>query len=248
MSKIDVNKIQLDYSDEGKGDVLVFLHGLGSTKKDWDAQIPFFSKHYRTINVDLRGHGDSTIPEKDFGVHFMTQDIKDLLNQLLIKKATIIGFSMGGAIGFQFAYSHPELVDKLVIVNSGPDFNNMGQIGEDLLKNRTAYLKEHGIKTLAKEISFNMFPEDDQVEIRNDFEKRCKKNTYHSYLNTFTALMSWGLGDKIKEIEVKTLIIASDMDYTPISFKEEYLKRMKNASLKVIKNSRHGVVIDQPIL
>lgn len=246
MSKIDVNTIQLDYNDEGKGQVLVFLHGLGSTKKDWDAQIPFFSKNYRTISVDLRGHGKSTVPEKDFGVHFMTQDIKELLDKLYIKKATIIGFSMGGAIGFQFAHSHPEMIDKLVIVNSGPDFNNMGQIGEDLLKNRTAYLKEHGLKTLAKEISFNMFPEEHQTEMRNDFEKRCKENSYYSYLNSFTTLMDWGLGDKIKEIKAKTLIVASDMDYTPISFKEEYMKNIKKAELIVIKNARHGVVIDQP--
>tara|TARA_R110001592_G_scaffold38190_7_gene126289 strand:+ start:10899 stop:11681 length:783 start_codon:yes stop_codon:yes gene_type:complete len=246
MSKIDVNTIQLDYIDVGKGAVLLFLHGLGSTKKDWDAQIPFFSKNYRTISVDLRGHGKSTIPENDFGVDFMTQDIKDLLDALHIKKATIIGFSMGGAIGFQFAYLYPNMIDKLVIVNSGPDFNNMGQIGEDLLKNRVAYLKENGLKPLAKEISFNMFPEDHQVEIRTDFEKRCRENNYHSYLNSFITLMDWGLGDKIKEIKVKTLIIASDMDYTPISFKEAYLKNMKNAALVVIKNSRHGVVIDQP--
>lgn len=246
MSKIDVNKIQLDYNDEGKGDVLVFLHGLGSTKKDWDAQIPFFSKNYRIINVDLRGHGKSTIPEKDFGVHFMTQDVKELLDKLFIKKATLIGFSMGGAVGFQFAHSHPEIIDKLVIVNSGPDFNNMGQVGEDLLKNRTAFLKENGVKPLAKEISFNMFPEEHQIAIRNDFENRCKENSLHSYLNSFTTLMSWGLGDKIKEISAKTLIVASDMDYTPVSFKEAYQKKMQNATLKVIKNSRHGVVIDQP--
>lgn len=246
MSKIDVNKIQIDYEDTGSGDVLVFLHGLGSTKKDWDAQIPIFSKNYRTINVDLRGHGKSTIPEKDFGVHFMTQDIKELLEALKIKKATLIGFSMGGAIAFQFAVSYPKMIDKLVIVNSGPDFNNMGQIGEDLLKNRTIYLEENGLIPLAKEISFNMFPEDHQLTMRNDFEKRCKENTYHSYINSFTTLMDWGLGDTIKEIEAKTLIIASDMDYTPVSFKEAYLQNMQNATLKVIKNSRHGVVIDQP--
>ena len=246
MPKVAVNTIKIDYEDVGKGDVLVFLHGLGSTKKDWDSQIPIFSKNYRTIRVDLRGHGETTIPKKDFGVSFMTQDIKDLLDFLHIKKATIIGFSMGGAVAFEFAHLYPEIINKLVIVNSGPDFNNMGKIGVDLLKNRTAYLKEKGIITLAKEISFNMFPEEHQLKMRNDFEERCKENDYHSYLNSFTTLMNWGLGDKLKEIKTKTLIVASDMDYTPISFKESYLNKMQNATLKVIENSRHGVVIDQP--
>ena len=91
-----------------------------------------------------------------------------------------------------------------------------------------------------------MFPEEHQLKMRNDFEERCKENDYHSYLNSFTTLMNWGLGDKLKEIKTKTLIVASDMDYTPISFKEAYLNKMQNATLKVIENSRHGVVIDQP--
>lgn len=246
MSKIKVNDISLDYEDQGSGKVLLMLHGLGSTKKDWDAQVPFFSKLFRVIAVDLRGHGNSTKPQDAYGVHLMTEDIKCFLDALNIKKATLIGFSMGGAVAFDFAVKHPENIENLVIVNSGPDFNNMGQIGEDLLNGRTKYLETKGLKALAKEISFNMFPEDAQIDLRNDFEERCKQNDYNAYYKSFTTLMSWGLGEKLKEIKTKTLVVASDMDYTPVSFKEEYVSRLPNAKLVVIKNSRHGTVIDQP--
>ena len=154
--KIKVNDIELDYEDHGQGHVLLLLHGLGSTKKDWDAQVPFFSKTHRVIAVDLRGHGDSTKPQDAYGVELMTEDVKQLLDQLNIKKATIVGFSMGGAVAFEMAAQHSEYLENLVIVNSGPDFNNMGKIGEDLLNNRTAFLKTKGLAVLAKEISFNM--------------------------------------------------------------------------------------------
>lgn len=245
MPKIKVNKIELNYEEYGKGEVLLFLHGLGSTKADWDAQVPFFSKKYRVVVVDLRGHGKTSIPSKDYGVRFMTEDIKQLLDVLKIEKTSVVGFSMGGAVAFQLAYDSPEKIKNLVIVNSGPDFNNMGKIGEDLLNNRTEFLKTKGLSALAKEIAYNMFPEDAQVDMRSQFEERCKENDYDAYYNSFVTLMNWGLGDKLKEIKTRTLIVASDMDYTPVSFKEEYVKRMPNAELSVIKNSRHGTVIDQ---
>ena len=246
MSKIKVNTIELDYEDYGNGNALLLLHGLGSTKKDWDAQVPFFSENFRVLTLDLRGHGDSTIPKNEYGVEYMVEDVKAFLDALDIEKATLVGFSMGGAIAFEMASKYPSYVENLVIVNSGPDFNNMGSIGEDLLKNRTHFLETKGLDLLAKEISFNMFPEEHQIALRNEFETRCKNNDYKAYYQSFVTLMNWGLGDKLKDISTKTLVVASDMDYTPISFKEDYVNRMQNASLSVIKNSRHGVVIDQP--
>ncbi|WP_452229007.1 MULTISPECIES: alpha/beta fold hydrolase [unclassified Lacinutrix] len=246
MPKIQVKDIELDYEDYGKGNVLLLLHGLGSTKKDWDGQVPFFSKKYRVITLDLRGHGDSTKPLDAYGVGFMTEDVTLFLDKLNIKKATFVGFSMGGAVAFEMAAKHPEYVENLVIVNSGPDFNDMGKTGEDLLKNRTEFLQTKGVEPLAKEISFNMFPEAHQIDLRNQFEERCKNNDYNAYFKSFVTLMDWGLGDRIKNITTRTLVVASDMDYTPVSFKQAYVDKLQNASLVVIENSRHGVVIDQP--
>lgn len=246
MPKINLKNIHLNYEDRGEGNVLLFLHGLGSTLKDWDFQVPFFSKNFRVITVDLRGHGDSVMTDDNYGVDCMSEDIKQFLDALNIDKATLIGFSMGGAVAFEFATSYPEKIDKLVIVNSGPDFNDMGKIGEDLLKNRTHDLNTRGLIELSKDISKNMFPKPHQIHLRDEFEERCKNNDFNDYYQSFVTLMEWGLGIKIKDIKAETLVIASDMDYTPVSFKEDYVKNLQNASLVVIKNSRHGVVMDQP--
>jgi pimeloyl-ACP methyl ester carboxylesterase len=245
MPKIKVNDIYLDYERVGSGENLLFLHGLGSTKQDWDAQVPIFSKHYHVITVDLRGHGQTDKPADGYGVPYMTQDIKGLIDALKIKKVSLIGFSMGGAVAFDFAAKHPEYLKNLVIVNSSPDFNNLGQVGEDLLRNRTAFLETKGLPLLAAEIAFNMFPEEHQTSMRQEFEDRCKQNDYNAYYKSFTTLMGWGLGEKLKNIEARTLVVAADMDYTPVSLKQAYVDRMHNAELAVIKNARHGVVIDQ---
>ncbi|MFD2892455.1 alpha/beta fold hydrolase [Flavobacterium chuncheonense] len=245
MTKITVNTITLDYLDIGEGEVLVLLHGLGSTKKDWDFQIPAFSKKYRLIVPDLRGHGNSA-SNTDFGVPVLTEDVFQLLTQLNISKASFIGFSMGGAIAFEMAYVHPQIVNKLIIVNSGPDFNNMGEIGKEMITIRTEFINTKGIKPLAEEIATKMFPETHQVDLRNEFANRCASNNPEVYLKTFLSLMEWGLAEKITTLTAPTLVVSSDMDYTPVAHKESYTSKMQNARLCIIKNSRHGVLMDQP--
>lgn len=177
-------------------------------------------------------------------VEHMTEDVFQLLKYLKIEKASFVGFSMGGAISFEMAIQHPELVEKLVIINSGPDFNNPNDSGVDILAERTKIIKEFGFEPLAEKISNGMFPEEYQTEWREDFKKRIMSNDEDSYLLTFGELMKWGLGEKISVIEKPTLIITSDQDYTSVEYKKSYQQKMKNATLEIIQNSRHGVVLD----
>lgn len=247
MALLSINGIDLDYADVGEGDVVVLLHGLGSTKKDWDLQIPVLSQKFRVIAPDFRAHGNSTKVPSEQGVEEMTEDVFQLLNQLNISKASFVGFSMGGAVCFQMALSHPEIVDKLVIVNSGPDFNRPNDAGVDILAVRTKIIKEQGFMALAEAISEGMFPEENQKAWREDFKNRLVNNDEDAYLNTFGQLMKWGLGDDVSKITNKTLVIASDLDYTPVEYKKAYVNKMPDAELVVIDNSRHGIVLDQAV-
>lgn len=154
---------------------------------------------------------------------------------------------MGGAVAFEMAINYPDLISKLIVVNTAPDFNDLGKLGEDLITERTKILQKEGIEPLAKQISEGMFPEDDQIEFRRAFYERARINPVDVYLNSFTTLMEWGIGEKIKGIEIPTLVIASDLDYTPVALKESYTKELKNARLEVVSQSRHGVTMDQSV-
>ena len=90
-----------------------------------------------------------------------------------------------------------------------------------------------------------MFPEEHQKEWREDFKNRLVNNDEDAYLNTFAQLMKWGIADEVSKIDKETLVITSDMDYTPIEYKKSYADKMPNAKLVVIENSRHGIVLDQ---
>jgi pimeloyl-ACP methyl ester carboxylesterase len=242
------NGISLDYRDIGEGDVILLLHGLGSTKADWDLQYESFSMHYRVIAPDLRGHGNSSKPvsKAGYGVKLCAEDLALLLVKLKIPECNVVGFSMGGAVAFELVINHPEQVSKLIIVNTAPDFNDLGEMGEKMIRERTKTLHTVGMEPLANEIAAGMFPEDEQEELRNAFFERASKNPVDAYYNSFITLMDWGIGEKIKNIDVPTLVIASDNDYTPVSLKENYTQKMKNARLEVVRNSRHGVTMDQP--
>lgn len=242
------NGISLEYLDRGEGEVILLLHGLGSTKADWDFQKEEFSEDFRIIAPDLRGHGNSTKPKEKaaYGVAQSAEDMKLLLEELEIRKCVVVGFSMGGAIAFEMAVNYPEMVAKIVIINTAPDFNNLGELGEEMVRERTKALQNTGMIPLARQISEGMFPGEDQKDLRNAFFERAKKNPVNAYYNSFITLMNWGIGEKLKQIGIPALVVASDMDYTPVSLKEDYIKIMPNARLEVIRNSRHGVTMDQP--
>ena len=242
------NGISLEYLDQGEGEVILLLHGLGSTKADWDLQKESFSKEFRVIAPDIRGHGNSSKPEEKeaYGVTKCAEDMKLLLDKLNIAKCMVVGFSMGGAVAFEMAISYSGLISKMVIVNTAPDFNALGEMGEQMIKERTAMLRSQGMEAMAKKVTEGMFPEEDQENLRRSFYSRASRNDLEAYYNSFITLMNWGIGDKVRSIEIPTLVIASDMDYTPISLKESYTSKMKNAKLEIINNSRHGVTMDQP--
>lgn len=242
------NGISLEYLDRGEGEVVLLLHGLGSTKADWDFQQEAFSEHFRIIAPDLRGHGNSSKPKEKsaYGVGLSAEDMKLLLQELKIESCIVVGFSMGGAIAFEMAVKYPGLMSKMVIINTAPDFNKLGELGEEMIRERTKSLQTTGMTPLARQISEAMFPDEDQKELKDAFFERAKKNPVDAYYNSFITLMNWGIGDKLKKINIPALVIASDMDYTPVSLKEDYIKNMPNARLEVIKNSRHGVTMDRP--
>ena len=62
MPEAFVNGITLRYTDDGEGDVVLLIHGLGSSSADWELQLPVLTSRYRVIAVDLRGHGESSKP------------------------------------------------------------------------------------------------------------------------------------------------------------------------------------------
>ena len=107
--------IQLHYIEQGQGQPLILLHGNGESCNYFEHQIPFFSKDYRVIAIDTRGHGQSPRGEKSFTIQQFAEDLHDFMDEKGMEKAILLGFSDGGNIALTFALKYPEKVDKMII-------------------------------------------------------------------------------------------------------------------------------------
>lgn len=82
MPKVTVNGTEIFYEVKGEGEPILFLHGMGGTWMMWEPQMSFFSRNFRMIMVDLRGHGQSgnNFPNDNFSFEIMADDLKYLLD------------------------------------------------------------------------------------------------------------------------------------------------------------------------
>ena len=110
-----MSDIQLHYIEQGQGQPLILLHGNGEDTTYFEHQISYFSKNYRVIAIDTRGHGKSPRGEKPFTIVQFAEDLHDFMDEKGIGKATLLGFSDGGNIALTFALKYPERVDKMII-------------------------------------------------------------------------------------------------------------------------------------
>ncbi|NLK96086.1 MAG: alpha/beta hydrolase [Clostridiales bacterium] len=107
--------IKINYVEKGSGVPLILLHGNGENLEYFNHQIDFFSKYYRVIAIDTRGHGKSERGTKPFTIKQFAEDLKDFLDEMGIKKAILLGFSDGGNIALTFALKYGDYVEKLIL-------------------------------------------------------------------------------------------------------------------------------------
>ena len=107
------------YRKEGSGPALLLLHGIAGSSRTWRDVIPLLVDRFTVIAPDFMGHGLSEKPVGDYSLGAFASGIRDLLEVLDIDRATVVGQSFGGGVAMQLAYQHPELCERLVLVDSG---------------------------------------------------------------------------------------------------------------------------------
>ena len=118
MSKIDQNGTAYELIGPKNAAVVVLVHGLGLTRQIWERYVPVFEKQFRVLTYDLCGHGKSALPEHTPSLTLLSKQLRALLDELLIERCAIVGFSLGGMINRRFAMDYPSRVRALVILNS----------------------------------------------------------------------------------------------------------------------------------
>jgi 3-oxoadipate enol-lactonase len=246
MPRFRANGIDLYYEVTGKGQPLLFIHGLGDSTQTWEKQVSFFSKSYEVVTFDVRGHGQSDKTAGPYSIDLFAGDTASLIRALQIAPCHVVGLSLGGMIAFQLAVSDPGLLRTMTIVNSGPAMILRTFKQRFEIYRRLFLIRALGMRTMGNFISSRLFPKQEQTELRRLVADRIAQNDKRAYLDSTRALVGWSVAEHLGAISCPTLVISGDQDYTPVALKEAYVAKMPQAELVVIKDSRHVTHMDQP--
>ncbi|MEI7644919.1 MAG: alpha/beta hydrolase [Chloroflexales bacterium] len=250
MSTYTLGDIQVSYEIAGAGPPILFIHGLGSSTRDWEFQVPTFAQQFQVITADLRGHGRSSKPRGRYRIPLFADDMAALLRALGAAPAHIVGLSLGGMVALELALSHPDLVRSLVIINSGPEApaqtlrERVGLIG--IYLRRVAIVRLRGMRALGETLAGQLLPEPGQAALRHTFIARWAENDRRAYLAALGAIGGWSARARLPTLRCPTLVIAAELDYTPVDYKAAYCAAIPRGELVVVAGSRHLTPIDRP--
>jgi pimeloyl-ACP methyl ester carboxylesterase len=116
----EVNGIRLHYVSVGQGKLIMFVHGFPEFWYEWEKQLVEFGKDYQAVAPDLRGYNLSSKPSdvEKYHVKYLIEDLRALADHLGHEKFIMVGHDWGGGVAWSAAMRHPELLEKLVIINS----------------------------------------------------------------------------------------------------------------------------------
>jgi pimeloyl-ACP methyl ester carboxylesterase len=116
---IDSSGVKIHYVAQGKGPLVVLIHGFPDFWYSWREQMPALAEHFHVVAIDQRGYNLSDKPDKveDYAMPKLVGDIEAVLKHFHQDKAVIVGHDWGGAVAWTFAMMHPDKVDRLVILN-----------------------------------------------------------------------------------------------------------------------------------
>ncbi|NJO41185.1 MAG: alpha/beta hydrolase [Cyanobacteria bacterium CRU_2_1] len=113
------NGVRLHYVTQGEGTLMLMLHGFPEFWYSWRHQIPEFAKDHKVVALDLRGYNDSDKPTNlaAYRMSELIKDVEGIIRGLGYDRFILVGHDWGGAIAWSFAYTYPEMVDRLIVLN-----------------------------------------------------------------------------------------------------------------------------------
>jgi pimeloyl-ACP methyl ester carboxylesterase len=119
--QVRINGFKMRYVESGPkaGEVIIFLHGYTDSSHSWSSTAPLLADKYHTFVLDQRGFGDSQRPQGGYTIPQLAEDVVAFMDALKIRKAVLVGHSMGTFVAQQVGWVYPERISKLVLVASG---------------------------------------------------------------------------------------------------------------------------------
>lgn len=127
--RLDLHGLEFNVEVEGEGKPLLLLHGFTGSARAWDAIRPHLASVARVIVPDLIGHGDSAKPAHParYSLEWCARDLLALLDALDVRRAIVLGYSMGGRVALHLAVSAPERIEALILESASPGIEDAAE-------------------------------------------------------------------------------------------------------------------------
>jgi len=248
---IDVGKTQLYYEEMGEGHPLIMLHGGFLDRRMWDDQFHTFSKKYRVIRYDARNHGMSRAVPDTF-THY--DDLSRVMEQLGIKKAVIMGLSLGGRIAVDFALEYPEKVSALILAAPGlsgynfdsPELQEVNAPMQQAFQEGNLHL---GIEYFQRGWTDGPHREPSEVDstVRNKVRAMAVNSVEHWNPQSRVVEQVPPAVDRLGEIKAPTLAVVGDLDMPDIlDIVDSIEKTVTGAKKVIVPGVAHMVNMEKP--
>lgn len=227
--------------------VVVMIPSLGTKKEMWQSQIELLKPYCLVIAVDHLGHsfvGDEIIGG-EYSVRREADAVVEILDELEIKSASIVGLSLGGMVALQIAISHPSRVEKLLVVASAPKLGN----GNDW-SNRAAIVRRDGTRALTSTLPERWFSPKTREERRIVVDaaiSMVESISDEGYARCAEMIGGCDLTSDIERIKAPTLIVGGGLDQVaPPEVLFELSTKIAGAHLVIVGGANHIVNLDAP--
>lgn len=211
---------RLAVAHAGSGDLVLFLHGVGGNRSNWQAQINALSGDYLAVAWDMRGYGDSDDYPGPMRIREVCDDVKRVLDHFSARQAHIVGLSLGGMIAQEFYRYFPNCVKSLVLANTnaGPAADwTPHQKQEFVDLRRTPLMSGLSIMDCAPAIIDSLVCNTTPDEVRDELMASLRKLRQESFLKAVETVVQFNSAEVLATIAVPTLLIGSTDDrVTPI--------------------------------
>lgn len=236
---LKIDNMDIFYKTAGEGKKVVLLHGWGGQADSFLPVFNYLASRFNVYAIDFPGFGQSSKPETPWDVCDYMQMLLKLFHALDIDNACLVGHSFGGRVSIMFAAEHPEMVEKVVLVDSA-----------GILPRRTwkYYYKVYRFK-LMKKIFLALTPGSNKDDKLEKFYAKYGSKDYKesgSMRQTFVKVVNQNLRGYLPHIKAPTLLIWGEDDKdTPIEHGRIMEKEIPDAALISFKGAGHYSYLDR---
>lgn len=255
---LTIDDLVVRYWDEGQGEPLLLIHGMGACLETWAWNIDALSAKHRVIALDLPGSGKSSRPIREdmFSLQYVGEFLRRFAEKLGVSTLSVAGNSMGGVLAIQLALMHPEMVRLLILVDSGGLGKEVHWSVSIMTVPLVNQIFAHPSRPLVRRVAGQLLHRHDSATeelIRRVVEYSQRPGTGSAVLrmaqtgvNLRGQTAPYGAAE-LGKILAPTLVIWGEEDYViPARHAEIALQAIRDCRAVVLPRAGHGPQIDRP--